>query len=361
MSASPLDRLSTIPTDVDDLTPAWLTSLLRAHGHPVTVTSVDAVPVGSGQMAGSYRLTSTFDEQGFDEPGDLPETMIAKLATGDAAQREFARGAFRNEVRFYADLAATVDVPLPRCHASTMSTTGTEFVLLLDDMAPAVQGDQIAGCTPDQVAAVAVAAAGLHGPRWSDPDLLTVAGLPLPTAEDGELMAGILAPVADAFRDRFPLGEPESRTVDWLVETAADWLVAPVDHFALIHGDLRVDNVLFAPDGSVTLIDWQTICTGHPLRDIAFLVSTSLTTPDRREHEQAIVNLYHQALQRHGVTGFSAADCWDAYVENLIQAPLIVVFGAAAARPTERGDAMFTVMLERSAAAIADLRPTSFR
>ena len=40
------------------------------------------------------------------------------------------------------------------------------------------------------------------------------------------------------------------------------------------------------------------------------------------------------------------------YVANLIQAPLIIVFGSAAAQPTERGTAMFDAMLSRSAAAI---------
>ena len=34
------------------------------------------------------------------------------------------------------------------------------------------------------------------------------------------------------------------------------------------------------------------------------------------------------------------------------QAPLIIVFGSAAAQPTERGTAMFDAMLSRSAAAI---------
>ncbi|MGF0328456.1 phosphotransferase family protein [Gordonia hongkongensis] len=339
-----------IPTCIDELTPTWLTSFLRSHGHAVSVESVGAEPVGTGQMAGSYRL-----HLGHDSPATLPDTMIAKLATGSPDQREFGSGVFRNEVRFYRDLAASFTVPMPDCFAATISDRGTEFVLLLEDMGAAVQGDQIAGCTPAQAEAVAVATAGLHAPRWNDPTLL--AEMPLPTDADREVMESILAPMAEVYRERFsPIG-PSSAAVDWLVREADQWLVAPLDNATLIHGDLRVDNVLFGPSGEVTVIDWQTITTGNPLRDIAFLLSTSLTTDDRRRHERGIVASYHRALVTAGVGDYTLDDCWDDYVGNLIQAPLIIVFGSAAAQPTERGNAMFDAMLSRSAAAIDDLAP----
>ncbi|MBF6171894.1 phosphotransferase family protein [Nocardia blacklockiae] len=347
-----------IPTSAAELTPAWLTGLLRSAGHDVVVDGVEATPVGSGQMAGSYRLALRYRGA-----TDLPARMVAKLATGNADQRRFGSGAFRNEVLFYRTLAATVRVPLARCHAAVASDSGSEFVLLLDDLAPAVQGDQIAGCGVAQARAVAVAAAGLHGPRWCDPTLLAEPGMALPTAADRELMDSVLAPMTDAFRDRFAdrLSRAESATLDWLVDTAGDWLVAPVRHFALLHGDLRVDNVMFGPDGSVTIIDWQTITPGQPLRDIAFLLATSLPTPDRRAHERAIVADYHAALTRHGVTDYPFDDCWRDYAAALVQAPLIIVFGCAAAQPTPRGDHMFHTMLTRTAATITDLLPNTLR
>ncbi|GAC67805.1 hypothetical protein GS4_11_00740 [Gordonia soli NBRC 108243] len=319
------------------------------------VTAVHATPVGSGQMAGSFRLDLTYADA---VTGGMPSTVIAKLATGPAEQREFGAGAFRNEVQFYADLAPTVRVPTPRCHASTISPSGAEFVLLLDDLAPAVQGDQITGCTPEQASAVAVAAAGLHAPRWDDDSLLdTEIGFALPTDDDRVLMESVLEPMADIFRARFDLTASESATVDWLVANAGTWLVAPQRHFTLIHGDLRIDNVMFGPDGAVTVIDWQTIVPGQPLRDIAFLLSTSLTVADRRANEDAILADYHRALVGHGISGYTMQECREDYVSALLQAPLIIVFGCAAAQPTERGDRMFRVMLDRATAAIGDLVP----
>ncbi|MGV9712883.1 phosphotransferase [Gordonia sp. NPDC003424] len=351
-------RITTaIPTHVDALTPEWLTTTLRAAGHAApTVTHVTSEPVGSGQMAGSYRLSLTYAE-----PGPLPKSMVAKLAIGERHQREFASGVFRKEVLFYTRIAPTLAVPVPRCHAAVISEEHTEFVLLLDDMTPAVQGDQIAGCTPEHARAVAVAAAGLHGPRWCDPTLLELPGLVLPTHEDRELMDSVLTPMADAFRARFTLDDKESATIDWLVATAGDWLERPPTRFAMIHGDLRIDNVLFGPDDTVTVVDWQTITPGNPLRDIAFLVVSSLEPEERRAHERDIVAAYHSALLGFGVSDYTFADCWRDYVDSLIQSPLIIVFGCGAAIPTERGDRMFATMLTRTAAAIDDLNPDALQ
>ncbi|WP_067899789.1 phosphotransferase family protein [Nocardia vaccinii] len=343
-----------IPTDATELTPERLTALLRDAGHDVVVESATAMPIGSGQMAGSFRLNL-----GYRGETRLPVRMVAKLATGPKEQREFGSGAFRNEVRFYRDLATTVRVPVPRAHASVVSESGSEFLLLLDDLAPAQQGDQIAGCTVPQARAVAVAAAALHGPRWCDETLLREPGLALPTEADRDLMESVLAPMTTAFRNRFAdrLTAPESALLDWLEATAGKWLVAPIEQFALLHGDLRVDNIMFGPEDAVTVIDWQTITPGHPLRDIAFLLSTSLTVEDRRAAEQGLLADYHEALLAHGVTGYSLDQCRRDYAASLIQAPLIIVFGCGAVQPTERGDRMFRTMLARSAAAVQDLVP----
>lgn len=343
-----------IPTEAGELTPQWLTALLQAHGHETVVTAVEATPIGSGQMAGSYRLRPVYADA-----GGLPATLVAKLATGDLAHRQFGAGAFRNEVRFYRELAATVRAPVPRCYGSVVSESASEFVLLLEDLAPARQGDQVTGCTVAQVRAVAQATGALHGPRWCDETLLGSTGFDLPTQADREMLESVLDPLADAFRQRLgPRLSPQAlATVDWFVATVGEWLVRTPSVYALIHGDLRADNIMFGPGGEVTIVDWQAITVGNPLRDIAFLLATSLDVADRRECEQQVLTDYHRALLSHGVTGYTLEQCRRDYADSLIQAPMITVFGCAAAHPTERGDQMFITMLERGAQAIGDLVP----
>lgn len=229
-----------IPTSVGELTAPWPTGLLTPGYPDAEIASVTVEPVGSGQMAGSFRITPTYASTGATSTR-APDTMVAKLAIGERSQREFAAGMFRNEVLFYQQFAPTVTVP--RCHGSVISAVNTEFVLLLEDMAPAVQGDQIAGCSAYQAQAVAVAAAGLHAPRWCDDSLFELPGLSLPDHEDRVPMDSVLEPMADVFRARFPLTGREAATVDWLVAEAGDWLARTPQRFALIHGDLRIDNV----------------------------------------------------------------------------------------------------------------------
>ena len=42
---------------------------------------------------------------------------------------------------------------------------------MMEDLAPAEQGDQLGGCSADDAALAMEQAAHLHGPRWDDPTL----------------------------------------------------------------------------------------------------------------------------------------------------------------------------------------------
>jgi hypothetical protein len=105
----------------------------------------------------------------------------------------------------------------------------------------------------------------------------------------------------------------------------------------------------------VVAVDWQVVTVGSPLRDVAFLVATGLSTASRRTGERGIVEAYHRRLFALGVDGYSIEQCWEDYRYGLFQGPLITVLGAFVAQPSARGDRMFTIMSERSSAAITDL------
>jgi aminoglycoside phosphotransferase (APT) family kinase protein len=60
------------------------------------------------------------------------------------------------------------------------------------------------------------------------------------------------------------------------MDTLIEWLPAHIPHddgrIALIHGDYRLDNVMFAPDrlDVVAVLDWELSTLGHPLADLAY-------------------------------------------------------------------------------------------
>ncbi|MGI5218692.1 phosphotransferase [Nocardia sp. CA-290969] len=335
-----------IPLTAAELTPEWLTAALGA-----AVDTVAAEPVGTGQIGSVFRLRLTGD--------GVPERLLAKLPAADPGTREMLAGAYRQEVRFYTELAATVAVRTPRCHYAEIHGSGSEFVLLLEDLAPASQGDQIAGCTVAHAHQAVANLAGLHAPRWCDQALLDIEGFSRNGPEEAATLGELYGPTTDLFLDR--LGDrltPEDRdTVRACGEIIAGWLIARPERFGLVHGDYRLDNLLFGPGDPavVTAVDWQTVNLGLPARDLAYFVTTSLDPEPRRAAEGDLIATYHRRLTELGVTGYSLDACRQDYRFAALQGPLVAVFGAAYGTPSERGDAMFATMIRRSCAAIRDL------
>ena len=135
------------------------------------------------------------------------------------------------------------------------------------------------------------------------------------------------------------------------------WLLARQERFGLVHGDYRLDNLMFTPGGpEVAAVDWQTLSLALPARDLSYLVATSLSPEDRSAHERDIVVAYHQALVGFGIADYPLELCWEDYVFAMLQVPLVTTFGCAySTSRTERGDRMFAVMVARGCAAIRDL------
>ena len=346
-SLGPVDR-------PEDLTPEWLTAALRQGGHEVTVSAVATEPIGHGQVGANYRLRLQGE-------GPLPATLVAKMGAGE--DRSMVSNGYRNEVTFYLDLAPTVAVATPRCWFGAISDDATVFTLLLDDLAPAEPGDQVAGCTPGEAEAAAVNLAGLHGPRWCDETLFDQPGLNRVGEDDATFLGSVFTSAVDIFVDRYraEVDDDGERTLRRFAEVVPTWITARAERFALGHGDYRLDNLLFDPAGGVHAVDWQTLSVGQPGRDLAYFCGTSLEVEDRRDHEAAVVTAYRGALLDHGVDGtaYPEATAFEDYRLGVLQGPLITVLGVAYATAgrSERADAMFLTMFRRSLAAIADLDP----
>ena len=291
----------------------------------------------------------------------LPGTFAVKLPAQDDAVRERVALGYRSEVEFYTDVATQMRVPVPGCYYSDISDSGADFVLVLADMAPAVQGDQIAGCTPAEAQLAVDAIAGLHGPSWCDPTWLGLASISMPKPGDEAAAKGlgdVSVMAADITIEKLgPRMSAEDReTLRAAMGLVTPWLLAEPDRFSLMHGDYRLDNLLFDPDRTrITVVDWQTMGVGLPTRDLAYFTATSLAPEMRAEIERDLVGRYHEALLGYDVTGYDADTCWRDYRLGVVQAPLLVALGTAFAATTERGDEMMLAMLSRGCQAIREL------
>ena len=156
--------------------------------------------------------------------------------------------------------------------------------------------------------------------------------------------------VVEPFIERFHTARDDADVLRAFAPLAGHWMLGRPDRFGLVHGDYRLDNLLFATAAGgppCTAVDWQLVAVGLPARDIGFFLGTGLPREERARHERGLVAAYHDALVGHGVDDYSFEQCWDDYRYGLFQGPLITVLGAMYATHTERGDDMFIAMTER--------------
>ncbi|GAA1682080.1 aminoglycoside phosphotransferase [Mycolicibacterium murale] len=342
--------VATIPAGPAEVTRDWLSSVLG-----VEVVAATVSPVGTGQTGATYRVALDYATA-----TELPATLIVKLPSQDEAVRERVALGYRSEHAFYTEVAHTLAVALPHCYHCDIDRDGADFVMLLADLAPAVQGDQLRGCSVAEAQLAARALAGLHGPRWCDPAWLTFTGatMPRPDADFARGLGELAVMAADTTLSRLGdrVSTQDRETLSATAALVGRWLLLEPDRFSLLHGDYRLDNLLFDPDRTrVTVVDWQTLTVGLPARDLAYFAGTSLLPDDRAAAEHSLVADYHDELLTHGVTAYDLDTCWQDYRLGMPQIPLITTFGFAFSAATERGDDMVATMLERGCRAIREL------
>lgn len=343
----------------------WLTAVLHAAGIGLghRVVSYGARSIGTGQVGENVRYSLVWDG----DPEGLPSSVVAKFPSTSAVSRATARqvDTYRREVGFYRDVQHLVSIRTPDIHHVGWDPETHDFVLVMEDIRGAEQGDQIAGCTVDRARAVIDAAAGLHAPTWNrvaelaDLDWLAfpnpertgqmqvLLGLTLPGFLEryGGRLTGEEQDIGRAIVDRYPaLG---GRVVDW-AQTHGAWCVT--------HADYRLDNFLFGVDDgapAVTVVDWQTTAVGIGPADIAYFVGAGLVTETRRTHERDLVARYASGLRSAGVDADDDA-IWEGYVLGSAGGYLMAIIASQIVERTERGDDMFVTMATRHAAQIAD-------
>jgi hypothetical protein len=317
-------------------------------------------PVGAGQMGECARFVLEYDR---DEPS-APATVIGKFAAADETARQFmASTGYRNECCFYSSFARRLSVRTPRCSLAVIDDDGW-FTLVLEDLAPAAPGDQLAGCTVEQVELAVLELVGLHAPLWGDADLAAHECFAARSSLGPDLVAAGLGAAVPGFLERYApaLDEAQIAFFERLATGGANWFARRPAPVTLVHSDYRPDNLLFGTaDGGppVAVVDWQGLALGSGLSDVGFVIGNSLPVETRRTHELRLVREYHRALEVAGVE-LSWDRCWQDYRLGLLSGLLTTVFGAMYGVRTERGDRMFELMAARHATQILDLGADEF-
>ena len=352
-----------IPTS-DEISAAWLTERLREAGHAsAEVLDFTTQRIGTGQLGKCFRyvLRLTGDD------ATVPRTLVGKFPSDDPTSR--ATGvALRNyikEVSFYRELAARLTISRPRCYYAEIDGEGPEFALLLSDLAPARQGDQLAGCSADVARAAVVELVGLHAPSWNDESLRGIDWLGEANAARVEAYRGLYGAQLPGFLDRYGprLERDEAEIIARVAESKGPPWALLGDPFGLVHVDYRLDNLLIDERTSpprVSVVDWQSLTLGSPLDDVAYFLGAGPLPETRRAIERSVVADYHAALVRAGVGNYSAERCWNDYRRGVFAGFMVTVIASMLVQQTERGDEMFTAMARRHSRHALDLGSAEF-
>ncbi|HEX9258162.1 MAG TPA: phosphotransferase, partial [Acidimicrobiales bacterium] len=259
---------------------------------------------------------------------------------------------YEREVRFYQQIRDTVHIRTPHCWYAEWDPESGDFTLLLEDLAPAVQGDQVAGCSLDHARLGIVELAKLHAPRWGDPGLDDIEWLSRRGAESGPQLQALYAMVFPGFVETYGprLTAEQVALAERFTEKIPAWIAMHHPPFCVTHGDYRLDNMMFGTEQGgypVAVVDWQTPGHGSGSADLSYFIGAGLLPHDRRTHERDLVAEYHGAMLVEGVTDLTFDDLWDDYVRDSFAGVVMAVVASMIVGKSERSEDMFHAMAER--------------
>ena len=339
-------RTTDVVEQPTDLTVEWLTA---AVGVPVSDFTFERV--GTGQMSECYRVGLTYANG-----GRGPNSVVLKVAATDPVSRQtgLALGLYEREVRFYTDIAPGLDGPIAPCHDAAFDAETGAFHLLLGDAGPAVVGDEIRGATVEQAMLALSELGRVHASLLGDTAMANADWLNRESPMNQALIGQLYAAFSQRYRDQIA---PEHREVcERLVASFDGYLdSAAVDQQGLVHGDYRLDNMLFGEPGAdrpLTVVDWQTVTWGPAMTDVAYFLGCALPDQLRRDHYEALLRAYHDALGANAL--ISLDDVRGGVRRGSFFGVMMAIVSSMLVERTDRGDEMFMVMLQRHCQHVLD-------
>lgn len=348
------------PRHLGDVTEAWLSACLRAHGIDADVAAFAAEQIGDGvgQMATLHRLRLQY------RSGSGPAALVVKFPGEMEANLAIAAqfGLFRREVEFYRVAASRTAMALPTVYAAEIDAD-SRFVLLMEDLGDMHTGDQVVGLSPQEAVAAVDELVKLHAPFWGGVDTGEYDFAPRVNAVgQGDVMHNLAiaswSAMNDVHGDAVPafMNDVRERFLDAIPSMHA-WLgEAPT---TLIHSDYRLDNLMLGSDpahpGVVTL-DWQGVLRSKGVEDVAFLLSQSVPTEHRAGCERELVERWRVGLAAVGIDAGTTEQVWHDYRRCVLYLWMYAVLISGALDPSnERARRVMRAIVTRSAAAIQEL------
>ncbi|MGR8918234.1 MAG: phosphotransferase [Gammaproteobacteria bacterium] len=328
----------------DAVTPEWLTRALQQNGIDAVVDAIEIETVGTGQLGETRRFHLHYAGR---PPAGAPASVVGKFPSDDrtAATTGKEMGFYRSELMFYRELAHRTAINTPAVYVAELDD-GNDFVLLFEDLAPAVQGDHMAGCSVDDARLALNEAALLHAAFWNDAELERQPWLYVPAGAQGFYTTELVESSWAHFEKTYgPRMDPAViRLCDEFVRHHAAWNAPRTAHRTFSHNDFRVDNMLFGGE-RVAVVDWQTSAYLGSGMDVAYFLGSAFDRDTRRAVERDLLAEYHADLLAQGVKDYGFDQLLADYRHYSFAVIVVAVAATVIVKQTERGDRLFMKMV----------------
>jgi hypothetical protein len=347
-------------THIEQVTPAWLTSVLSSCGALIhgEVIFFD-VTQGGGNWSANALLNLRYSEE---SQGTLPRRLFLKMVNTQMNGESFDP----SEVFYYTrDYIGVAGVPLAHCYDAAYSEDLQRYHILMDDLTETHVTAADKAPTLEYGLALAEGLAAMHA-RWWGAQRFSELGATMHTASHIQSFVNKSVAGAGQILIRFS-NELKSHWPDAIRKLSARHPAALIartknDHgFTLVHGDVGHHNVLVPRIGNrpIYIIDRQpfdwALTTWLGVFDLVYVMVLDWDVDTRKRFEMPVLKRYYDQLLQNGVIGYS----WEKLIEDYRLCAAMGVYVAAeyfSADVKERWVSTTLLMLCRSLTACDDLR-----
>ena len=334
-----------IPQDEAELTAEWFSNALGksalSDGSTAKVTSVErtVIGVGVGFLGELHRCDLTWDNS-----DASPTSVIAKIPSKNLVNRSSGEGlmAYEREIITYRDLHGDLGVRMPEHYHSEMDAdpapwidkpllrlfdvlpvggvnwvvkqflklsgkSRRRYLLIMEHIGDAASPTQIEGGSIADVLQALEVLAGFHAHNWMSDRPAEISPRIWPINRVPKVWQAGYLRCRDEFVAEYGtlLGDDVIARLDQVQKDLPE-LLGPLGDapWTLLHGDYRLDNLLYREDGEIVVLDFQLLALGRPGWDVGYFITTALT-PDHRDEEQTMLRHYHDALKAAGIHDYS--------------------------------------------------------
>ena len=323
---APLVSTDVLPLSYEEITPAWMTSALTKHFRGAEVARLRLAAADEGTSS-RRRIFLEWKGGNDGKTAALPKSVFCKGTLRlDNRYIIGLNGGIEAEVSFYNVVRPTLRIVAPEAYFAAFHPRSLNSIIVMRDI-----GEEVRFCPVDAPVTRALAEsqmrllATLHGRYYDSAELATTlapwrlwehyftvtvekAGFG-PACVRGVDMAEHVIPPR-LFRRKAEIWPATLRCVD-------DHRTLPR---TLIHSDVHLKNWFIASGAEMGLNDWQCSSKGNWSRDLAYVLSTSLSIENRRALERDLLRYYLDRLHAAGGARIGFDDGWKLYRQQLFSA-----------------------------------------